>query len=202
MVRLFSNTLACLNGLAEDAHRRNVLGPDVEICLHTYDETTRPAGADYPRYSQGGRKALIGLVGVQSNQFPRAVDLARPFLAAGLPVCIGGFHISGCISMLPELPPTCVKRKRSVSRFFAGEAEEGRFDVVFRDAWRGNSRRSIITWTSSPFAWGAPAHPATKARAPNLRFALEYGLGRGCAYQCPFCTIIMCRLARVHSVFT
>ena len=24
---------------------------------------------------------LIGLVGVQSNQFPRAVDLARPFLA-------------------------------------------------------------------------------------------------------------------------
>ena len=52
---------------------------------------------------EGGR-CLIGLVGVQSNQFPRAVDLARPFIEAGLPVCIGGFHISGCISMLPELP--------------------------------------------------------------------------------------------------
>ena len=38
-----SNTLACLNGLAEDAHRRNVLGPDVEIRLHTYDETNRRA---------------------------------------------------------------------------------------------------------------------------------------------------------------
>jgi hypothetical protein len=36
-----SNTLACLNGLAEDAHRRRVLGPDVEISLHTYDETNR-----------------------------------------------------------------------------------------------------------------------------------------------------------------
>ena len=36
-----SNTLACLNGLAEDAHRRKVLGPDVEIRLHTYDETNR-----------------------------------------------------------------------------------------------------------------------------------------------------------------
>ena len=35
-----SNTLACLNGLAEDAHRREVLGPDV-IRLHTYDETNR-----------------------------------------------------------------------------------------------------------------------------------------------------------------
>src|ERR1700736_345197 len=36
-----SNTLACLNALAEDARGRNVLGPDVEIRLHTYDETNR-----------------------------------------------------------------------------------------------------------------------------------------------------------------
>ena len=36
-----SNTLACLNGLAEDARRRRVLGPDVEIQLTTYDETNR-----------------------------------------------------------------------------------------------------------------------------------------------------------------
>ena len=34
-----SNTLACLNGLAEDACRRQVLGPDVAIRVHTYDET-------------------------------------------------------------------------------------------------------------------------------------------------------------------
>ena len=36
-----SNTLACLNALAEDARRREVLGPNVEIRLHTYDETNR-----------------------------------------------------------------------------------------------------------------------------------------------------------------
>jgi hypothetical protein len=41
---------------------------------------------------------------VQPNQFPRALDLARPFLAAGIPVCIGGLHVSDCIAMLPELP--------------------------------------------------------------------------------------------------
>jgi hypothetical protein len=34
-----SNTLACLNGLAEAASARDVLGPDVRIHLHTYDET-------------------------------------------------------------------------------------------------------------------------------------------------------------------
>ena len=54
---------------------------------------------------RAGGKALIALVGVQTNQFPRAVDLARPFLAAGLPVAIGGFHVSGCLAMLPEMPP-------------------------------------------------------------------------------------------------
>ena len=36
-----SNTLACLNALAEDARAREVLGPGVEIRLHTYDETNR-----------------------------------------------------------------------------------------------------------------------------------------------------------------
>ena len=39
-----SNTLACLSGLAQDAHRRQVLGPQVQIRLHTYDETKRNSG--------------------------------------------------------------------------------------------------------------------------------------------------------------
>src|SRR5205807_3359626 len=74
-----SNTLACLNGLAEDVRRRRVLGPEVEIRIDTYDETNRRVRPD--RIIRGirraGGRALIGLVGVQSNQFPRAVDLAR-----------------------------------------------------------------------------------------------------------------------------
>src|SRR4029450_8950903 len=48
---------------------------------------------------------LVCLAGVQSNQFPRALDIARPFRAAGVPVIIGGFHVSGCLSMLAEMPP-------------------------------------------------------------------------------------------------
>src|SRR5262252_5194522 len=123
-----SNTLACLNGLAEDASRREILGPGVDICLHTYDETNRRVRPDRiirMIRRQGGR-ALIGLVGVQSNQFPRAVDLARPFLAAGLPVCIGGFHVSGCLAMLPEMPATMREAQASGISFFAGEAEHGR----------------------------------------------------------------------------
>src|SRR5215469_12345252 len=36
-----SNTLACMFSLAEDARRREVLGPGVGIEVETYDETNR-----------------------------------------------------------------------------------------------------------------------------------------------------------------
>src|SRR5882672_2918006 len=92
-----SNTLACLNGLAEDCRKRKVLGDGTDIDISTYDETNRRVHPDRIIRSlrkQGGR-SLIGLVGVQSNQFPRALDLARRFREAGLQVAIGGFHVSG-----------------------------------------------------------------------------------------------------------
>jgi hypothetical protein len=134
-----SNTLTCLNGLAEDASRRRVLGPDVAIRVHTYDETNRRVRPDRIVriiYRVGGR-ALVGLVGVQSNQFPRAVNLTRPFRRAGLPVCIGGFHVSGSIAMLPEMPEEMREAAALSISFFAGEAEHGRLDRVIRDAWDG-----------------------------------------------------------------
>lgn len=64
-----SNTLACLNALAEDAKRREVLGAGVEIRLHTYDETNRRVRPDQiiRMIRREGGRALIGLVGVQSN---------------------------------------------------------------------------------------------------------------------------------------
>ena len=122
-----SNTLACLNALAEDARRRDVLGPGVEFRLHAYDETNRRVRPDriIRTIRKSGGRALIALVGVQSNQFPRAVYLARPFLAAGLPVCAGGFHVSGCIAMLPELPDDLKAAQAMGISFFAGECEDG-----------------------------------------------------------------------------
>ena len=75
-----SNSLAAVNALASDARDRRILGDDVEIRLHPVDETNRrfvPART-IAEIRRGGGKALIALVGVQTNQFPRAVDLARP----------------------------------------------------------------------------------------------------------------------------
>src|SRR5260370_39601782 len=68
-----SNTLACLNALAEDARGRNVLGPDVEIRLHTYDETNRRVQPDrvIRENRKAGGTALIGPFWSASNPFPR-----------------------------------------------------------------------------------------------------------------------------------
>ena len=188
-----SNTLACLNGLAEDARRRQVLGPDVEIRLHTYDETNRRVRPDkiIRMIQREGGRALIGLVGVQSNQFPRAVDLARQFLAAGLPVCIGGFHVSGCIAMLPELPSDIRAAQELGVSFFAGEAENGRLDSVLRDAWSGKLEPLYNYMDDLPSLEGEPAAilPAQHVRRTSGSLS-SIDLGRGCPYQCSFCTII------------
>jgi radical SAM family protein len=188
-----SNTLASLNGLAEDARRRSVLGADVEIRLHTYDETNQRVRPDsiIRTIRKSGGRALIGLVGVQSNQFPRAVDLARQFRAAGLPVCIGGFHISGCLAMLPEMPPEMRAAQELGISFFAGEAEDRRLDAVLRDAWNGTLAPLYNHMNDLPALQGEPAPILPKQNVRRTTGTVSsIDLGRGCPYQCSFCTII------------
>ncbi len=188
-----SNTLACLNGLAEDAQRRAVLGHNVEIRLHTYDETNRRVRPDriIRDISRAGGKALIALVGVQTNQFPRAVDLARPFLAEGWLVAMGGFHISGCLAMLPEMPPELRDAQALGISFFAGEAEAGRLDTVIRDAWAGRLQPLYNFMDDLPSLEGEPPPilPSKHVRRTSGSLS-SIDLGRGCPYQCSFCTII------------
>ena len=102
-----SNTMAAVYGLATDCAERHVLGPDVRIAVTAYDETnTRitPERIVGDARELRANAASCMLIGVQSNQFPRAVDLAVQFRAHGLPVVIGGFHTSGCVAMLPDAP--------------------------------------------------------------------------------------------------
>jgi len=188
-----SNTLACLNGLAMDAERRSILGPDVQIQIHTFDETNRRIRPEkiISMISKRGGKALIGLVGVQSNQFPRAVDIARPFLKAGLVVCIGGFHVSGCIAMLAEWPKEMRDAQALGISFFAGEAEGGRFDQVIRDAWNGRLAPLYNYMSELPNLEGEPPPMLPQKHLRGTVGSLSsMDLGRGCPYQCSFCTII------------
>ena len=101
-----SNSLASVYGLIEECARDRVLGPDVAIEVEACDECNTVvdvAGVVKRIRAAGG--GMVGLIGVQSNQYPRALDLGRQFRAADIPVVMGGFHVSGCISMLPTLQP-------------------------------------------------------------------------------------------------
>ena len=187
-----ANTLATLNGLALDCAARRVLGEDVEIRITVLDETNtriRP-GAIIRQIRASGGRGLVGLVGVQTNQYPRAVDLARPLAAAGMPVCIGGFHVSGCLAMLPEVPQELRDAMDLGITLFAGEAE-GRFEELLQAADRRELKPLYNYMNDLPGLEGVPTPylPAdVVARTASMRTSFD--AGRGCPFSCSFCTII------------
>ncbi|WP_295622853.1 radical SAM protein [uncultured Lamprocystis sp.] len=187
-----ANSLATVYGIALDCADRQVLGPDVEIRLRALDETN--SRIDVPRlirdFARDGGKVLVGMVGVQSNQFPRALDLARQFRAAGLPVVIGGFHVSGCLAMLKELPPDLREALDLGVTLFAGELE-GRLDGLLQDVAADRLQPVYNYLADLPDLTGTPTPilPADRIRLTMGKRA-SFDAGRGCPFQCSFCTII------------
>jgi hypothetical protein len=179
-------------GIVQDAIARGVLG-DLECDVHTLDEIH--SKVDPKRIARdikrSGGRAFIGLVGVQSNQFPRTMEMAKEFRAADLPVCIGGFHVSGCMSMLKELPPELVEAQAMGISFFGGEAEDCRIDEVLQDALNGELK-PIYDWLKdTPNIEGAPIPFLPREQVDNNTNGFSsFDLGRGCPFECSFCTII------------
>jgi radical SAM superfamily enzyme YgiQ (UPF0313 family) len=187
-----SNTLATLYGLALECAEQRVLGDSVAIRLTAYDETnTRIRVKKIIReIEKSGGTALVGLIGVQSNQFPRAVDIAREFRALGVQVCIGGFHVSGCLAMLSKLPADLQGALDLGISLFAGEAE-GHLASLFEDAYR-NEMKPIYNYMSNlPNLDGTPGPYLPADRVQRTRGKLtSFDAGRGCPFLCSFCTII------------
>jgi radical SAM superfamily enzyme YgiQ (UPF0313 family) len=185
-----SNTLAVMNGLALDCKQRQALGKDVEIEISAYDETNTRFKPDRIAKRLAGKKGMVALVGVQSNQFPRAMDIARKLRAAGVTVCLGGFHVSGCLSMLPELTPELKEALELGISLFAGEAE-GRFDAILRDAWNATLQPIYNYMDDLPSITGATLPMLPVSRIKRTAGTLtSFDAGRGCPFLCSFCTII------------
>ncbi len=185
-----SNTLAVLNGLAIECQERRVLGDDVEIVVTALDETNTRIHPDRIARDLKNGRGLVALVGVQSNQFPRAMDLARRFRSHDIPVCIGGFHVSGVLAMLPEITPELKEAMDLGVSLFAGEAE-GRFEEVLRDAWNAQLKPLYNYMSDLPSLQGVPLpilpHGRVKRTAGRMT---SFDAGRGCPFQCSFCSII------------
>ena len=188
-----SNSLACVYTLAADAAARKVLGPDAAIDITAMDETnTRVKVADIialiRRHDGFG---MVGLVGVQSNQFPHALDIARPLRQAGIPVVIGGFHVSGCIAMLPEMQADLKTALDMGCSLFAGEGEEGRMDEVLQGAAAGTLKPIYNHMKELPALEGTPTpYLPRSVLGGTLNHHASFDAGRGCPFQCSFCTII------------
>src|SRR5215831_11900809 len=186
-----SNSLAVLYGLALECAQQQILGDDVELEIHAIDETnTRIRPSRIASLINDAGAGMVMLVGVQSNQFPHALDIARQLRERKIQVAVGGFHVSGTIAMLAERDPDVRRAEEIGVSLFAGEAE-GRLGEVLRDAAHNRLKGLYNFMNDLPGLEGAamPFLPAERIlRTAGANTSLD--AGRGCPYQCSFCTII------------
>jgi radical SAM superfamily enzyme YgiQ (UPF0313 family) len=195
-----SNTLTQMGTLVRDAVRHPFFA-GVRLTLRLIDEAIErvPVRTILKRSTQPGVKSLVMLVGVQTNQFPRALDIASWFLppvdqdAPKPPACtvlLGGFHVSGMLAMIGLTADLREALSRGII-LVAGEVEGGRLPAILEDVVRGNPQPLYNLLSPQVDLTELPIPHLTRA---DLRgFASPFSTidtGRGCVFMCDFCTII------------
>ncbi|MEW5974235.1 MAG: radical SAM protein [Acidobacteriota bacterium] len=200
-----SNTLNCLAALTREVVERKQLPADVALRVHLLDETVQriPLSRIARRTLRGGRSAIVCLAGVQTNQFPRAADLARNFRRSGITVLIGGFHVSGALAMADQVPHDIQSLLDAGVTIVKGEVEDYWADLL-NDAIEGRLQPLYDFLNRSPELRDRPI-PLVDRRLMKRFVASNHGTidcGRGCPYRCSFCTVINVqgRTMRVRSV--
>jgi radical SAM superfamily enzyme YgiQ (UPF0313 family) len=140
--------------------------PDVEVELH--DDRCEEIPFDQPT-------DLVAIT-VETFTARRAYEIATEYRARGVPVVLGGFHVT----LLPE------EAAARADAIVLGDAESVWADVV-TDAGRGRLR---------PVYRGVPGVPQAKVLPRRELFAGKGYLpitlmqfGRGCPHECAFCAI-------------
>ncbi len=187
-----SNSLAVLKSLTNELISTNPL-PGVEISLISYDDNVQkiPIERIAARNRQPDTKVVVGIVGVQSNQFPRASDIAMKFRRQGVDVMIGGFHVSGVLSLFDELTPELQWLVDNGVSLICGESETpGVLENLFRDV-ANDSLQPIYRFPKAPNLEAAPLPQADPQYIDHFgaRWA-TIDSSRGCPYGCTFCTVI------------
>jgi len=187
-----ANSLASVYGLIDDCAQRRILGADTDIEIVAIDETNTRVPIDriISDMRANNNFGFVGLVGVQSNQYPRSLHIAKPLRAAGIPVIIGGFHVSGMLAMFDKIGPDLQAALDMGITLFAGEAE-GRIDEVVLDAAKGTLKPIYNYINELPALEDAviPFLPGISVRK-TIGNVTTFDAGRGCPFQCSFCTII------------
>ena len=203
-----SNSLAVMNSLTKEALAPYQL-KGIPTELYVLEDGIRShvvrLNQLFQRFKKGepGTRLIVGLVAVQTAQFPRALDLINRWQSVGAGCVIGGFHVSGMYETLytgisdkdrPDVPcdhkvPADIEKllAQGVS-VFVGEAE-GVWSEYFMDIANGQSGlfRNIQPNISKA---ALPAYPEDYFRNCFATDIRTFDAGRGCKFACKFCSII------------
>jgi radical SAM superfamily enzyme YgiQ (UPF0313 family) len=195
-----NNTLTVLAALNDSFNREH--GGQLNVCLETviWDELCDGAigpqtvAAIEERAAQDGVELLIGIAGVQSNQYPRGRDLALQFAARGITTIMGGFHISGH-------PPSREFLHRCGVSTAVGEAESF-WTAIIHDFLAGQLRPnySVTEGIRARTGIGDILVPViTDAQLPLIddRYLTRFfndtqttiDTSRGCPFTCSYCSV-------------
>ena len=186
-----SNSLAVLKSLTKNMIERWD-SDSVSISLESYDNNVEKIPFDrIARRNDEETKVIVGIVGVQSNQFPRASDIALRFRKLGIDVMIGGFHVAGMLALFDQPSPELQTLLDHGITLAAGEAETpGILESLYQDALN-DQLQPIYRFPQAPDITHAPLPQAEPRYIDHFgaRWA-TIDSSRGCPFGCTFCTVI------------
>ena len=194
-----NNTLTALAALNEEYNRMRA-AQDVFIETVLWDEIVDGAidadtiQAIKEKAREDNVEVLIGMAGVQTNQYPRGRDVALQFVTAGFPVIMGGFHVSG-------YPDSCKFLNSCGITTVVGEAESTWVELL-DDYLRGEMKPnySVTSGIRAKTGTGEILVPSIEgAQLPAIddryltRFAnttmTTLDTSRGCPFTCSYCSV-------------
>jgi radical SAM superfamily enzyme YgiQ (UPF0313 family) len=195
-----NNTLTVMTALNEAFNKRYAVERNVRLETVIWDEicdgivSPETITAIKEKAREDGVELLIGLAGVQSNQYPRGRDLALQFVAEGVPTMMGGFHVSG-------FPDSCKFLNECGVTTVVGEAENIWGDIV-EDFLRGELRKSYSVTQGIRAKTGQEdiiVPLITESLLPVLddRYLTRFfndtmttlDTSRGCPFTCSYCSV-------------
>ncbi len=141
---------------------------DVEVVL--IDENVEPINFDE-------KVDLVGITGM-TYLISRSYEIADEYRKRGVPVVMGGIHVSG-------LPEEAIQHSDSV---VIGEAEEV-WEHIMRDAQKGDLQK-FYRAPGFPDLNNSPV-PRWDLLKNNKYLYFNIQIGRGCPYNCEFCTVTL-----------
>lgn len=202
-----SNSLAVLHTLTRTALDR-ILPPHTAREIHVLEDGigrhAQQLGRLLRRFPEQGTQLIVAMVGVQTAQFPRACDLIDRWQKRGAVCAIGGFHVSGSISMMLDgisdprrpaipcprtMPPELQTLMDKGVVVFSGEAED-LWASALSDIVAGHPKAFYRGGSPSLAAAPLPAYPAGYFDRSFATVIATFDTSRGCPFLCSFCSVI------------